>query len=104
MKHAAVLEAFHQLVAETGRPPSERQVARRVGCAPSTAHKYKAQLVAAGALRYAVVPDPGSAQNRTCAVCGADLTGRRRQARHCSGACRAEASRRHRLLSYEAAA
>lgn len=31
---------------------------------------------------------------RRCLNCGADLTGRRRQCRYCSGACRAEASRK----------
>lgn len=35
---------------------------------------------------------------RVCPVCGAGLDGRRRQARYCGGACRAEASRLRRLL------
>lgn len=30
---------------------------------------------------------------RACVFCGSSLAGRRRQARHCSGACRAAASR-----------
>jgi hypothetical protein len=36
---------------------------------------------------------------RACPVCGEDLVGRRPQARYCSGACRAEASRLRRLLA-----
>lgn len=35
---------------------------------------------------------------RLCPVCGESLDGRRRHARYCSGACRAEASRLRRLL------
>jgi hypothetical protein len=33
------------------------------------------------------------AQARGCVVCGATLTGRRRQAQHCSDRCRTEGSR-----------
>lgn len=33
-----------------------------------------------------------------CALCGGDLSGRRTDARFCSGVCRAEASRLRRLL------
>jgi len=36
---------------------------------------------------------------RACAICGVSLAGRRRHARCCSGACRAEASRRIRAES-----
>ena len=36
---------------------------------------------------------------RACAICGVSLAGRRRHARCCSGACRAEASRRTRAES-----
>jgi hypothetical protein len=36
---------------------------------------------------------------RACIVCGASLAGRRRQARCCSGACRAEAARLRGILS-----
>jgi hypothetical protein len=32
-------------------------------------------------------------EQRTCGLCGESLAGRRRHARYCSGACRAEASR-----------
>lgn len=35
---------------------------------------------------------------RVCVVCGASLAGRRSDARHCSGACRAEASRLRAIL------
>lgn len=35
---------------------------------------------------------------RVCVVCGASLKGRRSDARHCSGACRAEASRLRAML------
>lgn len=35
---------------------------------------------------------------RVCVVCGASLRGRRSDARHCSGACRAEASRLRAIL------
>jgi hypothetical protein len=38
---------------------------------------------------------------RRCVVCGAPMEGRRRQARTCGGACRAEASRLRRLLAGE---
>jgi hypothetical protein len=38
---------------------------------------------------------------RRCVVCGARMEGRRRQARTCGGACRAEASRLRRLLAGE---
>jgi hypothetical protein len=38
---------------------------------------------------------------RRCCVCGGSLEGRRRQARTCGGACRAEASRLRRLLAGE---
>jgi len=38
---------------------------------------------------------------RVCSVCGTSLEGRRRQARYCGGACRAEASRLRRLLDGE---
>lgn len=34
-----------------------------------------------------------------CSICGASLDGRRPQARYCSGACRAEASRIRRIVS-----
>lgn len=37
--------------------------------------------------------------DRACPVCGADLEGRRRDARYCGGACRAEGSRLQRLLA-----
>jgi hypothetical protein len=36
---------------------------------------------------------------RSCVICGEPLEGRRADARHCSGACRAEASRIQRILS-----
>jgi hypothetical protein len=36
---------------------------------------------------------------RSCVVCGQSLEGRRADALHCSGACRAEASRIQRILS-----
>lgn len=40
-------------------------------------------------------------QRGACPLCGAPLEGRRRQARYCGGACRAEASRLRRLLDGE---
>ena len=43
------------------------------------------------------VPPPGG--HRACDICGESLAGRRRHARHCSGACRAEASRGSRAES-----
>lgn len=36
---------------------------------------------------------------RVCVVCGASLSAHRPQARHCSGACRAEASRIRAILA-----
>jgi hypothetical protein len=36
---------------------------------------------------------------RVCVLCDASLEGRRADARHCSGACRAEASRLRAILS-----
>lgn len=36
---------------------------------------------------------------RLCGLCGTSIEGRRRHARFCSGACRAEASRLRRILS-----
>lgn len=36
---------------------------------------------------------------RRCGICGASLAGRRADARSCSAACRAEASRLRRLLA-----
>lgn len=41
---------------------------------------------------------PGSL-DRVCALCGTSLTGRRRQARFCSRACRVEAGRIRAILS-----
>ena len=35
---------------------------------------------------------------RSCVVCGASLDGRRADARHCGGPCRAEASRLRQIL------
>jgi hypothetical protein len=46
------------------------------------------------------VSSPSSvAQERFCVVCTASLAGHRSHARHCSGACRAEASRIRAILS-----
>lgn len=42
--------------------------------------------------------DPGSQSDRVCVVCGASIAGRRSDARHCSGACRAESSRLRAIL------
>lgn len=43
---------------------------------------------------------PGSGSDtRCCVVCGLSLTGHRADARHCSGACRAEAARLRAILS-----
>lgn len=39
------------------------------------------------------------AQERVCVVCNASLVGRRPQARHCGGPCRAEASRIRAILN-----
>jgi hypothetical protein len=36
---------------------------------------------------------------RACVVCGTNLAGRRADARHCGGPCRAEASRLRRILA-----
>jgi hypothetical protein len=36
---------------------------------------------------------------RRCVVCGSSLAGHRSDARHCSGACRAEAARLRAILS-----
>ncbi len=43
------------------------------------------------------------ASERVCVICGASLIGHRPHARHCSGACRAEASRIRGILSGETA-
>lgn len=40
----------------------------------------------------------GGEDTRHCVVCDASLAGRRRDARHCSGACRADASRLRAIL------
>ncbi len=57
----------------------------------------------AGALLRERLSDPQRLDGavRCCVVCGAPMEGRRRQARTCGGACRAEASRLRRLLAGE---
>jgi hypothetical protein len=42
-------------------------------------------------------------ERTNCGICAASLDGRRADARFCSGACRAEASRLRRILSGEGA-
>ncbi len=42
---------------------------------------------------------PAPSPPRACVVCGSSLSGRRRQAIHCSGACRAEAARLRAILA-----
>lgn len=47
-------------------------------------------------------PDGGAERGRStrhCVVCGESLAGRRSDARHCSGPCRAEAARLRGILS-----
>jgi len=40
-----------------------------------------------------------TSESRWCVICGTDISRRRSDARHCSGACRAEASRMRAILN-----
>lgn len=103
MSRTTVLRAVLDLATVNGRPATERQIASRACLARSTVHYHLTRLAATGAVtlepsagRYVPQGSLESAQKRTCAVCGGALEGRRRHAVCCSGACRAEASRRRR--------
>lgn len=47
--------------------------------------------------------DAAGDRRRSCVICGESLSGRRADARHCGGPCRAEASRLRRILAGEGA-
>lgn len=102
---ARVLGFIQATVAETGVSPPERNIAAMLGIARSTAHYHVRHLYADGLLTKrrlggSYFPNPAylngrGARKRThCDVCGGSLEGMRADALHCSGACRAEASRR----------
>lgn len=103
MNRHRVYHTFLNLTAENNRPPTEREVAKVTGLAPSTVHEHMRRLAKEGhvfllpaAGRYSPNPRGGSVTSRKCGYCGGSLAGRRRDARYCCDSHRVLASKERR--------